>query len=189
MKLSRRTTAAALVLAAAGLALAGPLNPPAGPVTSTMKTLADLEPRTALTAWTAPGDNTTLYKITAPGSYYLTGDIWVPPGRHGVVIAASPVTIDLNGFAIYGLQGSHEGITTDGQANANIVVKNGLVAWMNAQGVNLSMCSNSRVESVATYSNGGNGIRVGNDCTVARCDAAFSVVSGIQVGDRCTVSH
>jgi hypothetical protein len=38
--------------------------------------------------------------ITSRGSYKLTGNLRVPPGTSGVVIAVSGVTLDLNGFSI-----------------------------------------------------------------------------------------
>lgn len=55
MKLSRARVIAvsscALMLAAsAGLLIAGPLNPPGGPVASSMKTLSEVEPRIVINA-------------------------------------------------------------------------------------------------------------------------------------------
>jgi hypothetical protein len=59
----------------ATMALAGPLDPPAGPVTSTLKTLSEVEPRTAVNAANTPGDFQALYVISSPGSYYLTANV------------------------------------------------------------------------------------------------------------------
>src|SRR5262245_64219724 len=47
------------------------------------------------------------FKITAPGSYKLTGNLVVPVGTDGIQIQALDVTLDLNGFSITG------GITCD----------------------------------------------------------------------------
>jgi hypothetical protein len=63
------------LLAASAILTAGPLGPPAGPVASSYKTLTEVEPRTAINAANTPGDATSLFKITQPGSYYLTGNI------------------------------------------------------------------------------------------------------------------
>ena len=51
--LTRLSLAAGLALAA-GAALAGPLNPPSGPVTSTYKTLTEVEPRVPVSATNTP---------------------------------------------------------------------------------------------------------------------------------------
>src|SRR5437762_13979859 len=109
--MTRKTRIITLALAAAvavtGLiASAGNLNPPAGPVTPTMKTLTEVEPRIAINATNTPGDSDSLFKITQPGSYYLTGNITGVAGKHGIEIAASGVTLDLNGFDLLGAPSS-----------------------------------------------------------------------------------
>src|SRR6187397_293339 len=93
--------AAALVVAC-GLLFAGPMDPPAGPVTSTYKTLTEVEPRTAINAVNTPGDAQNVFRITQPGSYYLTGNVIAAGGKHGITVTVSNVTIDLNGFALDG---------------------------------------------------------------------------------------
>lgn len=51
-----RLIAAVTALAcAASIALAGPITPPPGPVTSAHKTLTEVEPRIAINATSAPG--------------------------------------------------------------------------------------------------------------------------------------
>jgi Right handed beta helix region len=189
MNLSRRTTALALVLTAgAGLALAGPLNPPAGPVTSTMKTLTEVEPRIPLTFAVAPGDNTTVFKITGSANYYLTGNVYVPPGYNGITVGTGGVTIDLNGFTIYGVQGSHEGVTTDGPWQyGNVILKNGRLTGLGTQAVNLSACYRSEVHNIRSEDNGGSGIQIGADSVATDC--AAKGLSAFVVGDRCTVSR
>src|SRR5690349_15205092 len=104
------------LVAAAGLLTAGPLNPPAGAPAPTYKTLSEVEPRTPINAATTPGSATALYRISAPGSYYLTGNLAGASALNGVEIAASGVTIDLRGFEVAGAPGSLAGIcvTTGG---------------------------------------------------------------------------
>src|SRR5579859_1332837 len=41
------------------------------------------------------------YVISQPGSYKLSGNLEAPAGSNGIVIAASNVTLDLNGFTIF----------------------------------------------------------------------------------------
>src|SRR5262249_21787578 len=101
MRVRNEHVLAALTLAAAaGLLIAGPLTPPAGPVASSYKTLTEVEPRIAINAVNTPGDNDSVYKITQPGSYYLTGNVQGALNRHGIEIAASNVTVDLMGFEL-----------------------------------------------------------------------------------------
>ena len=42
------------------------------------------------------------FKITAPGSYKLLGNLVVPPDASGILVQSSDVTLDLNGFSITG---------------------------------------------------------------------------------------
>jgi hypothetical protein len=74
----------------------GSLTPPGAP-TPTMKTLDQVKPGIPID----PGKAgfTTPYNISAPGSYYLAGNIAVASGN-AIVISASGVTLDLNGFTI-----------------------------------------------------------------------------------------
>jgi hypothetical protein len=98
-----KTTTLLLALAASAFAQ-GPLAPPAAPAPS-MKTLDQIEARTPIpnTPYDDSLPNTgSYYTISAPGSYYLTGNISVPENRHGIIIAQgiNNVTLDLNGFTI-----------------------------------------------------------------------------------------
>src|SRR5687768_13641512 len=91
---------AAAAAAAAAIVLAGPLDPPTGPVAPTYKTLGDIEPRTAIQSLS--GNDTARYVISRPGSYYLTGDITGVPNRSCIEIHTGNVSIDLNGFSLIG---------------------------------------------------------------------------------------
>ena len=123
----------------AGIALiaAGPLNPPAGPVAPSNKTLAEIEPRIAVSATNTPGDADSLFKITAPGSYYLTANITGVAGKHGIEIASSGVTLDLNGFELLGAPGSLDGVTASEPLLRSIRLINGSVRGWGASGVSL----------------------------------------------------
>ena len=66
------------------VAIAGDLNPPAGSVAPTMKTLDEVEPRIAINAVNTPGDSNSVYRISQPGSYYLTGNVTAPAGDSAI---------------------------------------------------------------------------------------------------------
>lgn len=76
-------------------------------------------------------------RITRPGSYYLTENITGTALANGIEITTSHVTLDLNGFAVLGVPGSHYGIRAAlFRSNLeNIVVKNGTVANWGYMGV------------------------------------------------------
>src|SRR3954468_6434409 len=77
----------------------GSLTPPGLPA-PLFKTLQQVEPRTEINATNTPGDASSIFRITAPGSYYLSGNITGVSPKGGIVIASNDVTVDLNGFAV-----------------------------------------------------------------------------------------
>src|SRR6185295_16419341 len=178
------------ILAASGLLSAGPLTPPGGPVSSTNKTLLEVEPRIAINATNTPGDATNLFRITQPGSYYLTGNITGVSGKNGIGIAASGVTLDLNGFDLVGVAGSLAGVNTVVNSLRNIAVVNGSVRNWGGRGVEISALSqvNCRVERVLASANGDVGIAVNLNGTITACSAHGNGSSGISAGTSTAVS-
>lgn len=116
-----------LLTLSAGLALAqGPLDPAAAPAPS-MKTLDQIEARTPIPASPNVPIAGPHFIITAPGSYYLTGNITVSTGDGIRISTPSDVTLDLNGFTISStLTGSALGnaISLPGSTN-RISIRNG----------------------------------------------------------------
>src|SRR5438067_13816044 len=70
----------------------GSLTPPGAPA-PTMKSLDQVEARTAIT------NTSSLVMISQPGSYYLTHNLIVSSGN-AIDITTNQVTLDLNGFTI-----------------------------------------------------------------------------------------
>lgn len=118
------TRAVAFVILAAFCSpvVAGPLNPPVGPVAPT----PGPEPRKAVNATNTPGDSFGLHRITQPGSYYLESNISIPAGiTWGISVEAAGVTLDLNGFTIDGNNaGQNGGVRVDAPG---VLVRNGTV--------------------------------------------------------------
>ncbi len=128
--------AAAAVFAAATL-IAGPLNPPAGAVAPTYKTLTEVEPRIAINSTNTPGDPDSTFRITQSGSYYLTANMTGEAAKKGIEIqigGGQQVTIDLNGFTMTGTgaSSSFPAIYIDG-VSAHVRVHNGAIrSWRTA---------------------------------------------------------
>lgn len=90
-------------------ALAQPtLPPPPGPIDESGR----WGPRIEINQNAAPGDADSIFRISAPGSYYLTSNLVGLAGKTGIEIASANVTIDLNGFTLQGVPDSLNGIGT-----------------------------------------------------------------------------
>ena len=180
----------------ASTANAGPLDPPAGPIESTGKTLRDVEPRIAINSTNTPGDTDSVFKITQPGSYYLTGNVTGVAGKHGIKITTSNgVTLDLCGFDMLGVAGSLSGITGTGIYGL-ITIQNGRIGGWGQRGINLPDSESYEVDRITATANGDGGIVVGANARVIRCLALLSLgeSDGIAVGpgslvESCSASN
>ena len=178
----RRLTPIAALAIIAGTTFAGPLLPPGGPVASTGKTLTEVEPRIAINAINTPGDadaTPSAFKITQPGSYYLTGNITGVAGKHGIEIAAYGVTLDLNGFSMTGVPGSLSGVIIRGGGTE---VRNGIVRNWGTDGVvGEGSVTSNRVIDVRSLGNAGVGIYAGNYSEVRNCQSESNGSHGIAI--------
>ena len=94
----------------------GSLTPPGAP-SATMKSLAQIEPRTPISS--AP------FTIAVSGSYYLTTNMTVSSGN-AITIATNGVTVDLNGFTIASTAASAAGTAISlASALSDITIVNG----------------------------------------------------------------
>jgi hypothetical protein len=180
-----------LLSSLANQARAGELNPPAGPVAPTHKTLTEVEPRMAVNTTNTPGDSDSLFKITLPGSYYLTGNISGVESKHGIEIGIGGVTLDLNGFDVLGVPGSLDGIRSAALNLTNISVVNGSIRAWGDQGVDLTTfnTSNCRVADLRTSLNAGTGIGTGPNSTLSNCLAYANGGHGLSAGNGGIVSN
>ncbi|HEX8878025.1 MAG TPA: right-handed parallel beta-helix repeat-containing protein [Phycisphaerales bacterium] len=177
--------------------MAGPLSPPAGPVGASYKTLSEVEPRIAVNETNTPGAGTTaVYKITAPGSYYLTGNVTAVGSKNAIGIYANNVTLDLNGFTVEGLAGSTSAVilvagdSTNPSVDprGNVTIKNGTVRGGGGAGVlSQSTVSGVRLSGVTARNNTGTGFGIGDRSQLENCSASDNGSHGFLLGSDVVV--
>ena len=159
----------------------GSLTPPGAPA-PTMKTLAQVEPRTPI--------STQGIIITQPGSYYLTTNL-TGGATTGLEINADNVVLDLNGFAIIGAPGT-TGIYVD-DGHTNTCIRNGTVQnWINT-GVSAGRAYNFQADHLMVSGNG-RGIFAGTNATISSCTVRSNSIFGISCEQgslilECTVGN
>ena len=169
------------------------LLPPIGPVTGTMKTLDQVEPRTP--ANDLPGDLNWVIIISEPGSYYLTGNVIGVLDKGGIDVRSNDVTLDLNGFNIDGANAGD--FRTGIRAGDRCVIRNGSLTNWSSYG--LFSGNNSTVSSIRAYRCGSDpnnnpAFFVSSQSIVQDCHVIESGGTGIHmqgrrsIVERCMVS-
>lgn len=154
-----------------------------------MKTLDQVEARIIINATNTPGDASNQFIISAPGSYFLTGNITGVSGKNGILITASSVTIDLNGFALIG--SGLAGIAAGSSGPVNITVRNGSIQNSGGAGMDLTTSYGPLMEGLNVIYSGGAGMKLGDgsvvrDC-VSRNNASDNIITGVSANlTRCT---
>jgi hypothetical protein len=168
----------------------GDLTPPPGVPMPTMKTLAQIESRTAIDGSTTP------VVLSQPGSYYLTTNLTVGSGN-AISIAANGVTLDLNGYtlgstapsaAAYGIQisGGLKDITIlNGHIRGGVTYSGGVYAGSGFQyGISYTATAplNTRVVGISVSGCLSSGIYLGSEggTLVESCTVRTVGTYGIQ---------
>lgn len=183
---------AAGVSALGAIARAGPLDPPAGAVTGTSKPLGEIEPRIAINTTNTPGTTSTVFRITQPGSYYLTGNVTVPANRAAIQVAAGNVTIDLNGCTIGGSGSTSNGIVNaPGSSAGNLTILNGTIRDVGT-GIDAGNINAVRIERTSIIGYYLNGIVTGENALISRCFVSWinsgNGIDSINVGIHSVVT-
>ena len=143
--------ASVLILSRASAFAQGPLAPP-GPPGETMRSLAQIEPRMPI--------GSIPFIISQPGSYYLTGNVAgsTAGAVAGIVVAASDVRLDLNGFTLTGnpADATHGVFVTPGSENVKLH-GGGIAHWGN-DGVHALETAEVALDDLVVQSCGGRGI-------------------------------
>ncbi|MBS0189955.1 MAG: right-handed parallel beta-helix repeat-containing protein [Phycisphaerales bacterium] len=171
------------------VALAGPLTPPPGPISPT----PGPEPRTPLNSFNTPGDATSVFRIDAPGSYYLTTNLVATGGKSGITIVADNVTLDLNGFTIEqgDALGFPIGISTNNTNRRGLVVRNGNINNFKGYGI-FGQARDSLFEDLTFHENKSGSLELfqADDCT-ARNIRIFTTTgeAGLQLSNNARVEN
>lgn len=205
----------ASVAALANRGHAGPLQPPAGPVTPGGKTTQEIydkvaaigtSGRTEVNQVNTPGDGTNVYIINAPGSYYLAADVSVPALRNGIRINANGVTLDLNGHVVLGTSDDALSLVFVVPTARQAVVRNGILRNCSVSGLKAGnvfgvvaenlLVDSCRTEGIVLGTEGGPSAPPGGTrataCTVVNCGTGTSsgaTCAGIRAGFGCTVER
>jgi hypothetical protein len=170
---------APLVLCSPSACGQGSLTPPPGPPGPTMKTLAQIEPRTPISSLP--------FAIQVPGSYYVTTNLTGAAGSHGILVEANDVTLDLGGFTLSGAAGSLNGVHV-AAARENLAVRNGtLRGWIT--GLQAPLVTSSQFESLRLFRNTEQGLRAGAASAISACTAYANWGIGISAGSNSRLSQ
>ena len=136
-----------------------------------MKTLEQIEPRTPISELPR--------SIRSPGSYYVTDNLTGVIGQHGITIDADNVTLDLNGFTLWG-GGGGGGIVVLG-THRHITIKNGSLREWGGDGIGAGSASHSRFANLYLWDNTLVGLRTGEQCLVENCQTSENGDDGIWI--------
>ncbi|HSP54850.1 MAG TPA: right-handed parallel beta-helix repeat-containing protein [Dehalococcoidia bacterium] len=158
-----------LIGALAGVVRGGPLDP-TGPPGSTGKTVITSLP----------------FTISQPGSYVLNGNLTDNSGD-GITILASDVTIDLNGFTLFGQAGAFSGISEGGTPTPrkHWTIRNGTIDGFPFSGIYAFDVSDSTFENLTLTNNAGDpAITARDGVTIRNMTVDNTGNYGIKLGDR-----
>jgi len=116
-------------------------------------------------------------RLDRPGSYYLDRALAAQAGKHGIVITASHVSLDLNGYAVSGCPGSRSGIVV--LAETGVVIRNGSVHGWGEHGIDASACVGALIDTVRSTDNLGDGLRLGPNSSADAIRACDNAGNGI----------
>ena len=152
----------------------GSLAPPGAPA-PTMKTLSQIEPRTAVASLP--------FNIAVPGSYYLTTNLTGISGTNGITISSGNVTLDLRGFTLAGVPGSVDGIATAGVVT-NVTLENGTVTGWGDVGVNAGSAFGATCVRLTVSNNQFDGLDPGGYARISFCLASGNGQDGFGVSSN-----
>lgn len=153
-----------------------------GDPVASMKTLDQMEPRTAIMSLP--------FYITNSGAYYLVSSLQGSPGSNGIIIGCSDVQIDLRGFSMYGGSNSLNAFSVPAYTDVNNVdIHNGVIVQWGGWAMLATNASNVEISKIKMWENLSGGIAVGPSALIRECSAEGSGGPGISVGPGSTLSE
>jgi Right handed beta helix region len=149
---------------------------PSGPPAASMKTLQQIEPRTLI--------GSLPYTITNPGSYYVMTNLTGISGTNGITILSGNVTVDLNGFTLFGVSNSLTGVSLGGSVT-NVTVRGGGIQGWGMHGVEAvsGVVAGLTVERLNVSLNKVHGMYCICDAVILNCTALGNGGGGISIQD------
>ncbi len=129
--------------------------------------------------------------ISAPGSYRLTSDLIAGDNQRGILINASGVTLDMNGFRLVSASSSTtsvNGITAS--ARENVEIRNGTIQGFRGRGILFLAASRGvRIIDMRTVANGLQGVDLdGTGHLISRSTSVSNLLWGFSVdGDSMVI--
>ena len=157
----------------------GSLTPPGAPA-PTMKSLAQIEPRTPISSLP--------FTITSGGAYYVTTNLAGVSGTNGITISANDVRLDLKGYSLVAVPGAIDGILVSGN-RTNLWIGNGTVRGWSYDGIDALNSQASVFTDLNIIGSGNTGLRSGKAAVVSRCAGIANTQEGFLAFDGCSLSQ
>ena len=131
--------------------------------------------------------------ISQPGFYYLIHHLTnTLVNGDGITIDANEVTLDLNGYALYG--GKISGIASDDGifvfgSQTNITIRNGSVVGWDGDGINALNADFSIFENLHVSQNDGDGLVADFNAVIWQCTAFSNGFDGLEGDDGTVILH
>lgn len=166
------------------LAGQGPLTPPGAPAPS-LKSLAQIDPGTPISS---AGTS-----ISAPGYYYLTGNLTATGNGLVVNASGSGAVIDLRGFTISTPSATTGSGVLLGGGTSNVVVRNGQIRGHYQYGIDGRGNTSCTFENLLVGESDASGLTIGQlgrvrDCTVLGVGTSAGF-AGLVAEDHCLIER
>ena len=158
----------------------GGLTPPAPPAPMMLK-FNQIEPRMPVDSVHTPGNGSTEFLISQPGSYYFTTNITGLANEDGIDIATNNVVLDLKGFSLIVPTNAVYGIKIEA-GTTNVIVRNGIISGGSPSFDNIISLANVVTFEQLSVSGASDDIQcLGDGGIVRNCALNRAGINGLEV--------